>query len=95
MPTLNFDPELTAYFIEYSSNVGISQYGVFSDYTENKGIVVLNAMFSQNSKNSGEVYGDAIFNNYSINEGVVYGNAYVSSTANVPASSVVGAITLI
>jgi hypothetical protein len=49
MPTLNFDPELTAYFIEYSSNVGIAQYGVFSDYTENNGIVVLNAMFSQNS----------------------------------------------
>ena len=95
MPTLNFDPELTAYFIEYSSNVGISQYGVFSDSAENIGIVVLNAMFSQTSKNSGDVYGDAIFNNYSINEGTVHGNAYVSSTANVPVSSVVGTITLI
>ena len=95
MPTLNFDPELTAYFIEYSSNVGIVQYGVFSDSSENNGVVVLNAMFSQTSKNKGEVYGDAIFNNYSINEGMVYGNAYVSSTATVPASSVTGAITLI
>lgn len=95
MPTLNFDPELTAYFTEYSSNVGIAQYGVFSDNSENIGIVVLNAMFSQNSKNIGDVYGDAIFNNYSINEGIVYGNAYVSSTANVPASSVNGTITLI
>jgi hypothetical protein len=95
MPTLNFDPELTAYFIEYSSNVGITQYGVFSDYSENNGIVVLNAMFSQNSKNKGEVYGDAIFNNSSINEGMVYGNAYVASTATVPASSVTGTITLI
>jgi hypothetical protein len=52
-------------------------------------------MFSQTSKNSGDVYGDAIFNNYSINEGTVHGNAYVSSTANVPASSVIGTITLI
>jgi hypothetical protein len=95
MPTLNFDPELTAYFTEYSSNVGIAQYGVFSDNSENTGVVVLNAMFSQNSKNSGEVYGDAIFDNYSVNNGVVYGNAYVYSTANVPASSVSGTITLI
>lgn len=95
MPTLNFDPELTAYFIEYSSNIGISQYGVFSDYSENKGIVVMNAMFSQNAKNSGEVYGDAIFNNSSINEGTVYGNAYISSTAIVPTSSVIGTITII
>jgi hypothetical protein len=95
MPTLNFDPELTAFFIEYSSNVGIVQYGVFSDYSENTGVVALNAMFSQNSKNSGEVYGDAIFNNYSVNLGMVYGNAYVSSTATVPASSVTGTITLI
>jgi len=95
MPTLNFDPELTAYFIEFSSNVGIVQYGVFSDSSENNGVVALNAMFSQTSKNKGEVYGDAIFNNYSINEGMVYGNAYVSSTATVPTSSVVGTITLI
>lgn len=95
MPTLNFDPELTAYFIEFSSNVGIVQYGVFSDSSENNGVVVLNAMFSQNSKNSGDVYGDAIFNNYSINAGTVHGNAYVSSTATVPASSVTGTITLI
>lgn len=95
MPTLYFDPELTAYFTEYSSNVGIAQYGVFSDYSDNTGIVVVNAMFSQNSKNSAEVYGDAIFNNYSVNNGVVYGNAYVASTANVPASSVSGTITYI
>lgn len=95
MPTLNFDPELTAYFIEYSSNVGIVQYGVFSDSSENTGVVVLNAMFSQTSKNKGEVYGDAIFNNYSINEGMVYGNAYVTSAATVPASSVTGTITFI
>ena len=95
MPTLNFDPELTAYFIEYSSNVGIVQYGLFSDFSENNGVVVLNAMFSQNSKNKGDVYGDAIFNNYSINEGTVHGNAYVSSAATVPVSSVTGTITLI
>jgi hypothetical protein len=95
MPTLNFDPELTAYFIEYSYNVGIVQYGVFSDYSENNGVVVLNAIFSQNSKNTGGVYGDAIFDNSSINEGMVYGNAYVASTATVPAGSVTGTITLI
>lgn len=95
MPTLNFDPELTAYFIEFSSNVGIAQYGVFSDSSENIGTVFLNAMFSQNSKNLGDVYGDAIFNDYSINAGTVHGNAYVSSTATVPASSVTGTITLI
>jgi hypothetical protein len=95
MPTPNFDSELTAYFIEYSSNVGLTQYGVFFDYSENNGIVALNAMFSQNSKNKGGVYGDAIFNDNSINEGIVYGNAYVASTATVPASSVTGTITLI
>jgi hypothetical protein len=95
MPTLNFDPELTAYFTEYSSNVGVTQYGVFSDNSENTGVVVTNAMFSQYSKNSGDVYGDAIFNNYSVNEGMVHGNAYVTSTATVPTSSVAGTITLI
>lgn len=93
MPNLYLDPEITAYFIENSSNVGVVQYGVFSDLSVNNGDVSTNATFSQSAQNNGNVWGDAVFDDYSTNNGTVYGNAYVSSTATVPASSVYGTIT--
>ena len=92
MPTLNYDPDVTGYFFESSSNVGISEYGIFTDSATNNGVVAVNASFSLSAQNNSHVYGDAIFSDTSKNNGVVHGNAYVASTATVPASSVMGAI---
>ena len=92
MPTFNYDPDTTGYFFESSSNVGVSQYGIFTDGATNNGVVVVNASFSLSAQNNTQVYGDAVFNDTSKNNGVVHGNAYVASTATVPASSVIGAI---
>jgi hypothetical protein len=92
MPTLNYDPDTTGYFFESSSNVGVSQYGIFTDSATNNGVVVVNASFSLSAQNNSHVYGDAIFNDTSKNDGIVHGNAYVATGATVPASSVIGAI---
>jgi hypothetical protein len=76
MPNISFDPQLTSYFYDNSTNDSVVEHGVFSD----------------NSVNNGTVLGVASFVDNSQNNGVVHGDAYVGTTATVPASSVLGTV---